>query len=335
MNRGLLALAVLGCAVASLAAGAAEIDALRDAFRRPATPAPQPADNPSTAAKVRLGFILFQDRRLSRDTALACVDCHRPEQDWQDGLRRAAGADGRPLSRRTPPLTDLAWGTTFFRDGRARSLEAQALAPIEARDEMAQPLGALVARLETVPFYRGLFEDAFPEAPDITADHVAKTVAAFVRTIESGETPFDRWVAGDEAALGDAARRGFRLFTSTAGCSVCHTGWRLTDDRFHDTGLPGDDPGRGAITRAAGDMHAFRTPSLRNVARRAPYMHDGSLATLRAVVDRYADGPVERPTLSRDLRRISLREDERADLVAFLDSLTDDEKPTPRWSPFR
>jgi cytochrome c peroxidase len=335
VNRPGLALAVLAAMVLPWPAGSADVDALKGAYRRPATPASEPADNVSSAAKVRLGFILFQDRRLSRDAALACVDCHQPEKDWQDGLPRAAGAEGRPLSRRTPPLYDLAWGTSFFRDGRAHSLEEQALAPIEAQDEMAQPLDALVARLEAVAFYRSLFGDAFPESPDITAANIAKAVAAFVRTIESGETPFDRWIAGKEDALDAAAQRGFRLFTSTAGCSACHAGWRLTDDGFHDTGLSGTDPGRGAVTRSAADAHAFRTPGLRNVARRAPYMHDGSVASLRAVVDRYADGLIDRPTLSPRLRGLSLKEDERADLVAFLNSLTDDEKPEPRWSPFR
>ena len=335
MNRLGLALAIFAAATFPWPAGSADVDALRQAYRRPATSAPQPADNAASAAKVRLGFTLFQDRRLSREASLACVDCHRPENDWQDGLPRAAGADGRLLSRRTPPLYDLAWGASFFRDGRAASLEEQALAPIEAQDEMAQPLDALVARLESVAFYRGLFEDAFPEAPVVTAANIAKAVAAFVRTIESGETPFDRWIAGKEDALDNAARRGFRLFTTTAGCSTCHAGWRLTDDRFHDTGLPGADPGRAAVTRAVADAHAFRTPGLRNVARRAPYMHDGSIASLRAVVDRYADGLIDRPTLSTALRGLSLSEGERADLVAFLNSLTDDEKPEPRWSPFR
>jgi cytochrome c peroxidase len=333
VNRLALALALLAAVATPCTAG--DIDTLKQAFRRPATRAPEPADNPSSAAKVRLGFILFQDRRLSRDASLACVDCHRPEQDWQDGLPRAAGAEGRALSRRTPPLTDLAWGSSFFRDGRAHSLEAQVLAPIEAEDEMAQPLDALVARLEAVAFYRGLFEDAFPEEPAIAPATVAKAVAAFVRTIESGETPFDRWVAGKVDALDEAAQRGFRLFTTTAGCSACHVGWRLTDDGFHDTGLPGSDRGRAAVTQSAADAHAFRTPGLRNVARRAPYMHDGSVASLRAVVDRYADGLIDRPTLSSRLRGLSLTEAERGDLVAFLNSLTDDEKPEPRWSPFR
>jgi cytochrome c peroxidase len=330
-----LSLAVLAFVALPGPAGSAEIDALKSAYRRPATLAPAPADNTMSAAKVRLGFILFQDRRLSRDASLACIDCHQPEKDWQDGLPRAAGAGGRTLSRRTPPLYDLAWAARFFRDGRAASLEDQALAPIEASDEMGQPLDMLVARLEAIPFYRGLFEDAFPEAPGITAANIARAVAAFVRTIESGTTPFDRWIAGDEKALDDAARRGFRLFASKARCAECHSGWRLTDDAFHDTGLPGGDRGRGAITGAANDDHAFRTPSLRNVARRPPYMHDGSIASLRAVVDRYADGTVERPTLSQHLRGLSLSKGERADLVAFLGSLTDDEKPEPRWSPFR
>jgi cytochrome c peroxidase len=312
-----------------------DLAALKAEYRRPAERPPEPEDNPSSAAKVRLGWALFQDRRLSSDNALACVDCHQPERDWQDGRPRALGFGGQTLRRRTMPLYDAAWGETFFWDGRAGSLEAQSVIPIEAPDEMNQKMTAVVARLRAVPFYESLFAEAFPDAPSITENKVAKAIAAFERTIASGETPFDRWIEGDEAAIGDSAKRGFVLFNGKAGCAQCHVGWRLTDDGFHDTGLPGDDPGRGPIIDVPLLAQSFKTPSLRNVARRAPYMHDGSLATLRDVVDHYADGIVERPTLSDDLKRISLTEAERADLVAFLETLSDDGPPDTRWSPFR
>ncbi len=329
-----LALLALGPSPGSTQADR-DLPALKAEYRRPAEKAPAPEDNPSSAAKVRLGWALFQDRRLSSDNALACVDCHQPERDWQDGKPRALGFGGHALRRRTMPLYDAAWGETFFWDGRAASLEAQSIIPIEAPDEMNQKMDDVVARLRAVPFYQGMFAEAFPEAPEITGEKVAKAVAAFERTIESGESDFDRWIDGDEAAIGDAAKRGFALFNGKANCAQCHGGWRLTDDGFHDTGLPGDDPGRGPIIEVPLLEHSFKTPSLRNVARRPPYMHDGSLATLREVVDHYADGIIERPTLSDDLKRISLTEAERADLAAFLETLSDAGPPDTRWSPFR
>jgi len=296
----------------------------KSAYRRPAGAPPGPADNPPSVAKIRLGGMLFRDRRLSGDDTLACVDCHRPAQDWQDGLPRARGAGGIILRRRTPSLYDVAWGETFFWDGRAASLEAQALGPIEAPDEMNLPVAKLVERLQGIDMYRDLFADAFPDAPAITPESVAKALAAFERSIVSGTTPFDRWVEGDESAIDAAAKRGFALFNGKANCSSCHSGWRLTDDGFHDIGLPSDDSGRGPVIAVPLLNHAFKTPSLRNVARRAPYMHDGSLPDLHAVVNHYADGILDRPTLSDDLKRITLSEMEREDLVAFLQALSDD-----------
>lgn len=317
-------------------AQADDLAALKAQFRRPAEDPPEPKDNPTTTAKVRLGWALFQDRRLSGDRSLACVDCHQPERDWQDGRARAQGMGGQSLRRRTPGLFDAAWGETYFWDGRADSLETQALVPIQASDEMNLKMVDAVARLQGVGFYQGLFADAFPDDPQVSERNVARALAAFERTIVSGTTPFDRWIEGQEDAIGPAAKRGFALFTGSANCASCHTTWRLTDDAFHDTGRPGtDDPGRGPIIGVKELDNAFKTPSLRNVARRAPYMHDGSLPTLRAVVDHYADGIVARPTLSEDLKRIALTDGERADLVAFLETLTDDKEPTVRWSPFR
>jgi cytochrome c peroxidase len=313
-----------------------DLAALKAQFRRTAEDPPEPKDNPTTAAKVRLGWALFQDRRLSDDQSLACVDCHQPERDWQDGRARAQGMGGQSLRRRTPALFDAAWGETFFWDGRADSLETQALIPIQASDEMNLKMVDAVARLQGVGFYQGLFADAFPEDPNVSESNVARALAAFERTIVSGTTSFDRWIDGKEDAISPAAKRGFTLFTGAANCASCHSTWRLTDDAFHDTGLAGtQDPGRGPIISVSELNNAFKTPSLRNVARRAPYMHDGSLPTLRAVVDHYADGIVARPTLSQDLKRIALSDSERADLVAFLETLTDDKEPTVRWSPFR
>jgi cytochrome c peroxidase len=332
--------ALLAASLIALAGGRAgaadDLAALKAKFHRPTEAAPEPADNPSSPAKVRLGWTLFQDRRLSGDQSLACVDCHQPERDWQDGRARAQGAGGHALRRRTPTLFDAGWGETYFWDGRAPSLEAQSRIPIEASDEMNLKMVDAIGRLQGVGFYQGLFADAFPDDPHISETNVARALAAFERTIVSGTTPFDRWVDGKEDAIPPAAKRGFALFTGAANCSTCHTTWRLTDDAFHDTGLPGtSDPGRGPIIGVPQLTNAFKTPSLRNVGRRAPYMHDGSLASLRAVVDHYADGIVERATLSDDLKRVALSEAERADLVAFLETLTDDKEPTVRWSPFR
>ena len=336
--RALIALSIVLMVGASAAEAqtASDLAALKAEFRRPTEAAPEPADNPSSPAKVRLGWALFQDRRLSGDQSLACVDCHQPERDWQDGRARAQGMGGPTLRRRTPTLFDAAWGETYFWDGRASSLEAQSRIPIEASDEMNLKMVDAIKRLQGVGFYQGMFTEAFPDDPKVSETNVARAIAAFERTIASGATPFDQWIEGKDDAISPAAKRGFALFTGSANCSTCHTGWRLTDDAFHDTGLPGTaDPGRGPIINVPQLNNSFKTPSLRNASRRAPYMHDGSLASLRAVVDHYADGITERATLSEDLKHVTLSEAERADLVAFLETLTDEHTPDVRWSPFR
>lgn len=337
IGRWVSACAIAAAMLSALATAATpekDLAALKADYRRPTEAAPVPEDNAPSFAKIRLGWTLFQDRRMSGDETLACVDCHRPELGWQDGLPRARGMGGHSLQRRTPSLLDVAWGETFFWDGRAPSLEAQALMPVQAPDEMNQTLDVLIARLRGIEFYRGLFADAFPQAPDITADNVAKAIAAFERTIASGSTPFDRWIDGDDDAIDAAAKRGFVLFNGKANCAACHSGWRLTDDSFHDIGLPASaDLGRGPVIGVPLLERAFKTPSLRNVAARAPYMHDGSVGSLRAVVDHYADGIVQRPTLSDDLKRITLTDAERDDLVAFLKTLTLDQPHDARYTP--
>lgn len=286
---------------------------------------PFPDDNPFTEAKADLGRKLFFDASLSGAGDRSCATCHAPVSGWQDGVPAHQGLDGTPLGRRTPSVQDAAWGELFFWDGRAGSLEEQALGPVQNPREMNQTLEGMVRTLEADPDYPPLFARAFPEDPRITPVTVAKALATFERTLVSGVTPFDRWVGGDGGAVSDEAKRGFEVFTGPAGCSSCHSGWQFTDHAFHDIGLPGEDLGRGAILGLPKLNHAFKTPPLRNVADRAPYMHDGSIGTLEGVVEHYRSGIVGRDTLSPDLPRIdALSEREKADLVAFLHSLSPD-----------
>jgi cytochrome c peroxidase len=226
------------------------------------------------------------------------------------------------LARNVPALYNVAWGTQFFWDGRASSLEAQARFPIEAPDELAGDFSTIVARLRGDEVMAARFERAFP-GEGVSEAALLAALAAYERSLVSGVSRFDRWVEGDEAALSAAESQGFDLFVGKAGCVACHGGWRLTDDAFHDIGLPGDDPGRGAVAGGVAGLAQFKTPSLREVARTAPYMHDGSLATLEAVVDHYAGKLVERPSLDANVvRDLKLSDSERAALVAFLQTLS-------------
>jgi cytochrome c peroxidase len=324
-------------AVAALSVGAREAPAraapdfaaLKASFRRPAT-VPFPADNPFSEQKRALGEALFHDQRLSADGSLACASCHQLDKGLADGKVAGRGVPGRPLKRHTPSLWNLAWAAPVFWDGRARSLEEQVAGPIESPDEMAQPLPAVIARLAADPATVRAFARAFPEAPRADAGNLAKAIATYERTLVSPQTRFDRWIAGDARVLTPSEIAGFRLFTGKAHCVNCHSGFAFTDYAFHDIGLPGTDRGRGAVLRLSVADHAFKTPGLREVGRSAPYMHDGSLATLADVVRHYVRGVVERPTLSKDLPRgLDLSERERADLIAFLGTLTGEGEPKP------
>ena len=309
------------------AAPAGNLAALKASFRRPAT-VPFPADNPFSESKRALGEALFHDKRLSIDGSLACASCHERGKGFADGKVQGRGVPGRPLKRHTPTLWNLAWSAPVFWDGRARSLEEQVAGPIESPDEMALPMATAVARLAADPAMVRAFAEAFPAAPRVDATNLAKAIATYERTFVSPVTRFDRWIAGDERALTPSEIAGFRLFTGKAQCVKCHSGFAFTDYAFHDIGLPGDDRGRGAVLRLEVAEHAFKTPGLREIARSAPYMHDGSLVTLDAVVRHYASGVVERPTLSKDLaRKLDLSAAERADLIAFLGTLTSEGPP--------
>jgi cytochrome c peroxidase len=304
-----------------------DLPALKAAFRRPAG-VPFPPDDPFSENKRALGEVLFHDKRLSSDASLACASCHERGKGFADGKVHGRGVPGRELKRHTPTLWNLAWAAPVFWDGRARSLEEQVAGPIESPDEMAQPLPAVVARLQADPAMVQAFAAAFPAAPKVDAGNLVKAIATYERTLVSPQTRFDRWIAGDAQALNQNEIAGFRLFTGKAQCANCHSGFAFTDYAFHDIGLPGDDRGRGAVLRLPGAEHAFKTPGLREIGRSAPYMHDGSLATLDAVTRHYESGVVERPTLSKDLPRgLKLSDGERADLIAFVATLTGESEP--------
>lgn len=295
--------------------------ALKARFRRPDA-VPFPADNPWSEGKARLGQKLFFDPRLSGGGTLACAGCHDPAQGWSDGRRTGRGERGQVLARRTPPIWNLAWAEKLFWDGRADSLEHQSSMPIDSPDEMDRRLDDLVAWLERDADYKAAFAAAFPGSKAVTARTLAQALATYVRTLVSPITSFDRWIAGDEGAISPTAQRGFRLFAGKANCAACHSGWAFTDHAFHDIGLPGADRGRGAVLDLRAADHAFKTPGLRDVGHRAPYMHDGSLATLADVLAHYDSGIVARSTLSKDLKRAALSAEERGDLLAFLETLT-------------
>jgi cytochrome c peroxidase len=319
--------ALLPAPAARVASSHDELAALKASFRRPAT-VPFPTDNPFSEKKRALGEALFHDKRLSIDGSLACATCHERDKGFADGKVQGRGVPGRPLKRHTPTLWNLAWSSPVFWDGRARSLEEQVAGPIESPDEMAQPLASVVARLGGDPATVQSFADAFPEAPQVSASNLAKAIATYERTFVSPDTRFDRWIAGDDQALSNNEIAGFRLFTGKAHCVNCHSGFAFTDYAFHDIGLPGDDRGRGAVLRLDAAEHAFKTPGLREIGRSAPYMHNGSLATLGDVLRHYVSGIVERPTLSKDLPRgLELSPAERADLIAFLATLTSEREP--------
>jgi cytochrome c peroxidase len=286
-----------------------------------ASEAPAPtADTPSwTPGIAALGKRLFYEKRLSRDGSVSCATCHDPDRAFTDGLPRARGVQGRTGPRNTPTIVNRGIGRAQFWDGRAPTLEHQALGPIEAAVEMDLPLAEALARLEQDASYRQAFQAAFDGGP--SADRLARAIAAYERTIYSVDSPFDRFLAGSEDALSPEARRGLTLFGGKARCGECHTGPNFTDELFHTLGLAGD-AGRGTVTKAPADEAAFKTPTLREVAKTAPYMHDGSLATLEEVVEYYDRGGTPHPNLSPKITKLSLTAQEKSDLVAFLRALS-------------
>jgi cytochrome c peroxidase len=282
-----------------------------------------PVENRFTPDRELLGRTLFFDPRLSGSNFISCASCHNPGFSWGDGLPRAIGDNMKRLDRRTPTILNLAWAGALFWDGRSETLEEQCLGPIRSTAEMNQPLGELVEELRSIPEYGGLFERAYP-GEGISEQTIAKAIATFERTVVSGTSPFDRWVEGDEEAVSEAGKRGFLLFSTKAACAECHSGWRFTDDSFHDIGVVGDDTGRAAQFPDVTLMQfAFKTPTLRNVDRRHPYMHNGSEESLEETIELYdLGGRVMRPSLSPLIKTLRLTPEEKKDLAAFLRTLT-------------
>ena len=329
-RRGVLAggLALLGFAWVGLAAVAQEV-ATRS--YRPELPAgldlymPVPEDNPLTPARVALGRRLFFDPVLSRDGTVVCATCHDPRRVFTDGLPHAIGIDGRVGHRHVPTLVNRGYGRAFFWDGRAGGLEEQALQPIDHPDEFGSSVADAIARLQERPAYVAEFRSAFGRDPN--PDDVARALAGYVRTILSGDAPIDRFVAGDAAALTADQRSGLRLFRGRGNCTACHFGPTFSDEQFHNTGIAfrSDGPidlGRFDVTGDDADRGRFKTPTLREVARTAPYMHDGSFATLEDIVEFYDQGGHPNPGLDGEVRPLHLTADEKRVLVVFLGALS-------------
>lgn len=309
-------------------AGNSEIEKLKKGYVRPAS-IPFPADNPYTPEKAALGKMLYFDPRVSRAQNMNCASCHNPSFGWEAPLARAIGAQNTELGRHAPTVLNMAWGKKFFWDGRALTLEEQAKGPIEADVEMNMPLHMLVERLKGIKGYQDWFGHVFPKK-GITENTIVKAIATYERTVVATYSPFDRWLDGEEKAISDAAKRGFELFNGKARCSVCHSGWNFTDDKFHDIGLSSDDVGRGKLEPDNEKAQfAFKTPGLRDLTQRMPFMHDGSLSNIEEVIIHYVSGGIERPSLSSLMKPLSLNQKEIDDLTEFLKTLTGEKDIVP------
>jgi cytochrome c peroxidase len=305
------------------------------------------------ATRARLGRWLFYDARLSADGSISCATCHRPSHGFSEPVPTPTGIHGSRGTRKTPSLVNLAARTVLpdqpddrahlmFWDGRADGLESQVRAPIANATEMGLTHEAMVDRFSRIPGYQPYFREAFGSA-DVTLDRVAAALADYVRTRRSGNAPYDRWAYGrDPRAMSVEAQRGSELFFFSARCAMCHAGFNFSDGRFYNLGVgwhPASrsfaDEGRAGVTGEPGDRGAFKTPGLREVSRRAPYMHDGSLATLREVVEFYNRGGVPNPHQSKRIRPLRLSPSDVDALVAFLRALDGEgyQDEAPRYFP--
>ncbi len=321
------------CRFASLALLASGLLAAATGLDRPFPPLAGEAPSPERA---ELGRLLFFDPLLSRDGSLSCAHCHQPARGFTDGLPTARGNRGAHLARNTPTLWNVGFKRRLFWDRRAGSLEAQVLIPLFARDEMNADGERLVSDLGRIPDYRRSFESAFPGDPaPVSIANLARAIAAFERTLVARNSPFDRYARGERGALTAPERRGLTLFRSlNTRCFECHQLPTFASALAVGVGVPSSDPGVGAVSGLPAQRGLFGVPTLRNVALTAPYMHDGSLATLEDVVRFYRNGGgiahgIAPSRVHEFVRPISMRDEEAADLVAFLHALTDETPPPP------
>lgn len=269
-----------------------------------------------TSDPVSLGKLLFFDTRLSVDNSVSCATCHDPAKAFTDAHKFSPGVMGRKGNRHTPSLIARSGGTLQFWDGRSATLEQQVLEPIQNPNEMDMTINAVLKRLSAVREYQS-----------ITREALANSLAAYIRTIQSVDSPFDRFLRVDSSALNDQQREGLRLFRDKARCYICHSGDHFTDEQFHNTGVAWHDGqlhdhGRAVISSKTYHNGAFKTPTLREIANTAPYMHDGSLATLEDVLEFYDRGGNRNPWLDSNIEPLHLSEVEKQAIIAFLKALS-------------
>ncbi len=303
----------------------------------PLIPMEYPKDNPWSQAKEKLGKKLFFDKKLSGDNTKSCSSCHKPRFGWTDGKARAIGHQDKELARNSPTIINSGYSKTQFWDGRAQSLEEQALAPIQSPVELNQDLNSLIKELKEDQKYIELFKNAFGE-PSITPENLAKAIATFERTIVSKTSAYDRYWKGDEDAMSPEAIRGMKLFFGKAKCSICHNGPFFTDHQFHNIGLAEDAfkesaKGRSKVTNEKFHVKAFKTPGLRDVGLTGPYMHNGSAKTLQDVIEFYNQGGSSSENKSPFISPIGMNAREKNDLLEFLISLESDNLSTEFESP--
>jgi cytochrome c peroxidase len=291
-----------------------------------------PEDNPITTEKIELGKLLYFDPRLSVDGTVSCASCHDPSLGWTDQKQFSAGVEGKLGGRNSPTVINTAFNYFQFWDGRAKTLEEQATGPIENPVEMANTLEAATATIASIEGYKSYFKAAFGDEA-VSIERIAMAIATFERTVLSGNSPWDRYaLGGDEDAMSESAIRGLELFEGKANCSRCHIGFNLTDNLFHNIGVgmaaEKPDLGRFDVTKEEADRGWFKTPTLRDITRTAPYMHDGSVETLEEVMEFYVGGGEENPWLdTKNMEILDLSDEEIADVIEFMKHLDGDWKP--------
>lgn len=294
------------------------------------TVVPTPATNLNYAAKVALGKQLYFDGRLSKNNAISCAFCHNPVAGFADPNQTSAGVAGTRGGRQSPTVYNTAFNPFQFWDGRARSLEEQAIGPIHNPVEMAETHENVVPKIGKIKGYQEQFQKVF--GTGVSLQGIAEAIAAYERTIISTNSAFDQFVLGDAKAMDESAQRGMSLFKGKAQCILCHNGPNFTDNHFHNLGVPqvgpqAEDLGRYNVTRHEHDKGAFKTPTLRSIIETSPYMHDGAFKTLEEVIDFFDKGGNANPNLSPLMKPLGLSEQEKTDLLAFLNALTGEPIP--------
>jgi cytochrome c peroxidase len=284
-----------------------------------------PKDNPLTIEKIELGKLLFFDPRLSADNKVACASCHLPFMAWTDGQKVSIGIGGQLASRNGMTIVNRVYSTAQLWDGGQPSLEAQALNPIFMSVRMGMPSpDAFLKKLNAIKGYRERFYQVF--GTDVTLDDVGKALASFQRTILSGNSPADEFdFGGEEDAISDSAKRGLTIFQTKGRCARCHSGFNFTDEKFHNLGIDWDtqnvNVGRYTITGEEDQIGAFKTPTLREISKTSPYMHDGRFVTLEEVIEFYDKGGIQNPHLDNTMVPLNLTTEEKKDLVEYLRAL--------------